>query len=775
MRRTIALLLMMILLIPGSVGMATAASTVEYTFSTTIPGYAEGTISITAPSDGDYRLCWGDENGALDGYYPLCELTLEEGVRTDYTVAPHVAIPAGADRLLLQQDSVIADYRLPTERRLTGEVQYRFAALSDIHIDEQDAGASTYYTNASDHFALSLQRSAEHDVDFVVTAGDMITNASGATLEWLEYQRIIAASDYAGAIYEAIGNHEMRFSKYTSCDPVCGIEEFIVNTGLSGDAETVAAGKPYYELTEPVSGDHFLFMALENGYDPALVDNFSTEQLDWVEGLLEQYEGDGRRVFLIQHSPIRGYGAGDDPDDPAYGGSMITGDAFPCNTRFRELLERYRDVIWLSGHTHVDFQDDVNYSDMDGTSCHMLHIPSVAGTTRLSYDSEGERTLDRTFYDDATQGYMVAAYADAVVFEATNLYHDKVYPAYSYIFGEPSQEDPPVLLGDANGDGIVDIMDATTIQRHLAHLTTLPEIRQKAGMVNGDDELTISDATTIQRYLAHFISRFPAEIASTSASSTDETAKDILDAYSQYASYPAYTALKSAYLSGGDTAAANDAFGALRESIAMNTVYFSDVTGMGNLHAYVWNSRTGDYLEAWPGQQATWVYRNSLSQNVYAVTVDAKKYDRIVFNDGTDNHKTADIPLGKKSGMVYYPVSTTSPFLVSSSIWNRMWFDDPDDTIDVYFTNTKGWSNVYLYYWNSTGNNGWPGTKMTFVRYSSSSKGIYRATIPADSQAVFSDGTNQTVDVPTLEDGFGYYPYEKNSSGKYTVIAYRYD
>ncbi len=57
------------------------------------------------------------------------------------------------------------------------------------------------------------------------------------------------------------------------------------------------------------------------------------------------------------------------------------------------------------------------------------------------------------------------------------------------------------LLGDANGDGEVTVIDATCIQRKLVNLSVVVYI-EKAADVDGDGEVTILDAAWIQRYLA---------------------------------------------------------------------------------------------------------------------------------------------------------------------------------------------------------------------------------------------------------------------------------
>lgn len=62
------------------------------------------------------------------------------------------------------------------------------------------------------------------------------------------------------------------------------------------------------------------------------------------------------------------------------------------------------------------------------------------------------------------------------------------------------------LLGDAENDGTVDILDVSFIQRHLAYKT---DINKKAADTDGDNAVTIKDATAIQKYLAKIKTEYP--------------------------------------------------------------------------------------------------------------------------------------------------------------------------------------------------------------------------------------------------------------------------
>ena len=63
------------------------------------------------------------------------------------------------------------------------------------------------------------------------------------------------------------------------------------------------------------------------------------------------------------------------------------------------------------------------------------------------------------------------------------------------------KKDRPIL-GDVDGDGEVNIIDATLIQRYLADIPLDFELDKKVADIDGDGEVSIIDATLIQRWLA---------------------------------------------------------------------------------------------------------------------------------------------------------------------------------------------------------------------------------------------------------------------------------
>jgi len=72
-------------------------------------------------------------------------------------------------------------------------------------------------------------------------------------------------------------------------------------------------------------------------------------------------------------------------------------------------------------------------------------------------------------------------------------------------------QDPIVigLLGDANGDGKVNIKDATEIQKSIAGLTTLDDMGSDLADSDGSGVVNIKDATAIQKHIAGLETGYP--------------------------------------------------------------------------------------------------------------------------------------------------------------------------------------------------------------------------------------------------------------------------
>ena len=117
--------------------------------------------------------------------------------------------------------------------------------------------------------------------------------------------------------------------------------------------------------------------------------------------------------------------------------------------------------------------------------------PSGTVTVKIPCDNPGGKIYRVESNNSLTN--MNAKYENGfLVFEADDL---GVYVATS----------PDIVIGDVDGDGTVNINDATMVQKYVAELVTLTPEQLIAADTNGDGEININDATQIQKFIAELI------------------------------------------------------------------------------------------------------------------------------------------------------------------------------------------------------------------------------------------------------------------------------
>ncbi len=160
-----------------------------------------------------------------------------------------------------------------------------------------------------------------------------------------------------------------------------------------------------------------------------------------------------------------------------------------------------------------------------------------------------------------------------------------------------------IIYGDADGDSKISVMDATSIQQHIAKAVELTGERLKAADVDDDGMVSVMDATEIQRYVAKVIDKFPA-----GETENVTTNKETINKISE-----------------------------------KTIIYFSNNRNWKTVYAYVYNYSSGEPAYAWPGVAMTNGTVNDYGETVYSLDVDCSLYDRIIFSNGTA--QTTDTPL----------------------------------------------------------------------------------------------------------------------------------
>ena len=498
----------------AAVGAAEAPTlTVTYTFTgimRSAPGYAQGQISIHpgagARSTGYYLLYYADDTDTLKDYDELASVKIT-GKTVLYTVkngtllppeATRIAVFERASRFLDETPSIgeaSAVVEIPAEKRLSslGTPELSFGAVSDVHMNYEahNRGAYQKWANALEFFS-------ENGMEYVIVSGDMTGDDSGSEnleADYQKYVEIINASSFPiENIYESLGNHGNTPSK---------LALFTKYTSGAGEVHPYE-GSPYYSvLLEGKNGARdnlFLFMRQELSApgESASRDNFSKEQIDWLEGMLKQYAKTETNIFIVEHSPFLDVGPGD-KFPRGYTALLTFKSSFKQNMRFKALLETYTNVVVMSGHTHLSLYDNYNYSNENGFFANMVHIGSTSQPCAYGASSSYVRNTDGRYEVTPTygsEGYLVRVYKDYIVYTGYNLSTGKIIPAGCLIIPTTSRK-----LGDVIYNEKVDAIDYQYLKRYCMETFALKPEQLAAADVNVDGSVNALDYLMLKRHV----------------------------------------------------------------------------------------------------------------------------------------------------------------------------------------------------------------------------------------------------------------------------------
>ncbi len=616
---SIVLVAMMILSgsVIGLVGVASAETlSLDYKYLYDNPGYAQGRVVLSgAQSDyGMYYLYWADDTKALEGYSYITKLNLDKESRS-FNFDEFTAIPAGATKIIaLRSDTEptvktvaasAAVYDIPVSKQFKYEdadKAYNFQALSDVHIHKQDP---PYYTYSELHFGQALEAAAQRDADFVTICGDMINGYDNLyATEWDAYQKVIANSSFCNPIYETNGNHETKSDGDKAADVpyTRGIETYKTATGLNVKTEAMQ-DESYYEITAP-NGDHFIFMVLELDSSPNESNEFTQAQMTWLKGLLSKYYGDGHKIFINEHALFSKYGAGDDKELPLYGGALQ--DTYPVVKELKALLEQYPDVIFMSGHSHIDFKYGYNIDNENGTTAYTIHIPATTSTTLISGGS-----LEYAMREDSSQGYFVDVYDDCVIFNGTDLVKNLIYPAYTYLIDYSGQELVKNNIGDDNASE-----DTVTVTVDISNLSKNTEYVYCYAYADDIEQINYPGTKMTRNDDGTYTAKISSSYTKMSFLFNDSVLGKM----------------------GTDTYEVNNC----KVVIGSEKVTYSAPSSWGNnVNLYVFSSETNSSTFTWPGIPMT---KDTATGQFYAY-IPADSFDMVVFNNDPGSLKTNDLQL----------------------------------------------------------------------------------------------------------------------------------
>lgn len=452
---------------------------------------------------------------------------------------------------------------------------------------------------------------------------------------------------------------------------------------------------------------------------------------------------------------------------------------------------------WPGRQLTSDVKDDYGYD--------VYYLDFYEGTTGFVLtDNEGHQT------DDITDFTMEGFYLDDNQTES----YSHGYPVYLPV---PIQDpviipDPPVtsrfVIGDADGNNVVNINDVTAIQKHLASAPVPESFNLDASDVDRNNKVLIGDATLIQYYVAHDYRKdnycgksvkngkvlgnisYPltdySDMGKFTVIATDK-AGNILpgvtlsgpntyldeNAKYYYITIPEDAAALTAVSEDGQKTSStlkklvfdaelyivNDTENTDPEydylfRIAEHHWAYEETTDFDFVNSLDWENvyvyeydKDGIPVMEWPGEKLTKVSQRD-GKDVYKVSVHSSTVG-VVINDGKD-HQTDDITDFYPWGDGYYlDASKTSEGIFGEPVYVPLALSGPDCFM---FINSLGWENVYVYAYDEDGDVGkaYPGEKLTEMTENGFGEEVYLIEVPSKKTVgiVISDGNgNKTTEI----------------------------
>ncbi len=290
-----------------------------------------------------------------------------------------------------------------------------------------------------------------------------------------------------------------------------------------------------------------------------------------------------------------------------------------------------------------------------------------------------------------------------------------------------------IILGDADMDAWVSVMDATLIQYHVADLRKLTANGMIAADVDGDKKVTVLDATIIQLWLSQLTNDYPINkpVQGTVEPTTPTPTQPVPTQPVPTQPVPTQPVPTTPVPT--------------EPPVSDKNVVYVDMGYQCSATAYYWADGSVGSV-TWPGVAMT-----NVSGSIYKVEV-PKDCNMIIFsNNGASQTGDLTIP----GDNYIYQNGNWAPYTGPTP---------PGPTPSGEYIYFRGsWGNVNIYYWSDSNitMTTWPGVAMESV-----GNGVFRAQIPSDAtMVIFNNGGDQTGDIPL--QGFNKI-YDNGSWSDYT-------
>ena len=279
----------------------------------------------------------------------------------------------------------------PSPSNAANHLLLNFVVMSDPHIEGGSAGHPRVV-----NLVAGLKDTSTYlpKISAILIAGDLTENANEDQYKSLTYALDLSPTQN---FLLTMGNHDA--GREQDGDFKAAYDMYLKHCGKY--LKDVDTSVPYYDKW--INGYHFIVLCTEGAeWDGAYI---SDKQLTWFEEKLAEGAKDGKPIFVMCHQALNYTHPRTDTPDNQIG---------PAGDKIKDIIKKYPQVIYMSGHTHNGFGYSPVVSYGEGT---FIDIPPMRGTTAYGYESSGVY-------------WYVRVYEDYVIFSARDFTSNKWLPAY---------------------------------------------------------------------------------------------------------------------------------------------------------------------------------------------------------------------------------------------------------------------------------------------------------------------------------------------------------
>ncbi len=217
---------------------------------------------------------------------------------------------------------------------------FRFAVISDIHVEAWNKDSHTKLRKAMTDLGTNAPGQA------LVINGDL---GNGLPKDYETLGKLMQENPYPGQVVYTIGNHEF-YKAWTDASGKWNEANFpngeTVDASINRFLQFTGYEKVYHDSW--IGGYHFVFLGSESyrQTDDSYAEDawLSENQLNWLEGVMAEGAEEGKPIFVFLHQPLPYTVAGSYTD--------FNSRAVVQHDRLREILSRYPQTVFFSGHSH---------------------------------------------------------------------------------------------------------------------------------------------------------------------------------------------------------------------------------------------------------------------------------------------------------------------------------------------------------------------------------------------------------------------------------------